>query len=237
MEHTPNSEAASDDFEFAALHEAYFYPRAIVREFAPFLKGHVIEVGAGIGQLTALIAEQVGKENITGVEPDARFAEIFRGQCPGISLVEGTVVDLPPSTSCDAIVSINVMEHIQDHVEEMSRYRTLLAPRHGHLCILTPARPEIYAPIDRDFGHYRRYTKPSMLAALTAAGFTARKLYYFNFPGYFVWLLNFRILKSRSFNPRMVRLFDRLVFRVAHAMEYHVMRPPLGQSLVAIAQA
>jgi SAM-dependent methyltransferase len=233
----PNSTVIPADFEFAALREAYFYPRAIIEEFSPYLKGQVIEVGAGIGQMTALLAEQVGKENILGVEPDARFAKCFREQCPGIPLVEGTVVDLPPNTSCDVVVSINVMEHIQDHVEEMARYRALLAARNGYLCLFTPARPEIYAPIDKDFGHYRRYTKTSLRAALTAAGFRVRKLYYFNFPGYFAWLLNFRLLGSRSFNPRMIRLCDRLVFRLSHALEYHVMRPPLGQSVVAIAQA
>jgi len=233
----PHREVLTKDFEFAVLREAYFYPRAIIEEFSPYLKGQVIEVGAGIGQMTGLLAKQVGKENILAVEPDARFAASFRERCPGIPLVEGTVVGLPPNTSCDAVVSINVMEHIRDHVEEMARYRALLAARNGHLCLFTPARPEIYAPIDKDFGHYRRYSKPSLREALTEAGFQIRQLYYFNFPGYFGWLLNFRLLGSRSFNPRLIRFFDRLVFRASHAWEYHVMRPPIGQSIVAIAQA
>jgi SAM-dependent methyltransferase len=234
---TPNCAAASADFEFAALDEAHFYPCAIVEEFAHYLQGQVIEVGAGIGQLTTLFAERIGKENLLGVEPDARFAAVFRERCPGIRLLEGTAADLPPGTACDAIVSVNVMEHIKDHVAEMARYHALLAPRKGYLCILTPARPEIYAPIDKDFGHFRRYTKASILEALTSAGFTPRKVFYFNFPGYFVWLLNFKLLKSRSFNPRMVRLYDRLIFRLSHAVERNLMRPPVGQSIIAIAQA
>ena len=233
----PNIAAVSADFEFAALNEAYFYPRAIVGEFSPYLFGQVIEVGAGIGQLTALFAERIGNERLLGVEPDAHFASIFREKCPDIRLVEGTVNNLPTGTKCDTIVSVNVMEHIKDHVEEMARYRALLAPRQGHLCILTPARPEIYAPIDKDFGHFRRYTKASIKQALTAAGFRTKAVFYFNFPGYFVWLLNFKLMKSRSFNSRMVRLYDRLVFRVAHAIEHNLVHPPLGQSIIAIAQA
>ena len=235
MNNLPNSEASSADFEFAALREARFYPEAIVREFSRHLHGRVIEVGAGIGQLTGLLAGRVGEDNLICVEPDARFSEIFRKRFPNIRLVEGTVVDLPPDTACDAIVSINVIEHIQDHVEELSRYRALLARRKGLLCILAPARPEIYAPIDRDFGHYRRYTKASLRSALASAGFTDLRIHYFNLPGYFAWLLNFRLMGCRSFNPFMVRLFDRLVFRPSHAFEYHVMRPLFGQSLVAMA--
>jgi len=237
MRNLPNSEASSADFEFAALGAASFYRRAIVREFSGSLKGQLIEVGAGIGQMTALLATRVGKENLVGIEPDARFAGLFRERCPDIRLVEGTVVDLPPNTPCDTIVSVNVLEHIRDHVEELSRYRALLAPGNGALCLLVPARPEIYAPIDKDFGHYRRYTKASLRAALAAAGFSDARLYYFDFPGYFAWLLNFKLLKCRSFNPLMVRLFDRLLFRGAHALEYHVLRPPVGQSLVAISRA
>ena len=228
---------AHADFEFETLRKAFYYPRAIVREFSLYLNGQVIEVGAGIGQLTSLLAMQVGEKNIIGVEPDARFAKIFREQCPGIQFVEGTVGDLPPNIACDTIVSINVLEHIRDHVEELSRYRILLAPTSGYLCILTPARPEIYSPIDKDFGHFRRYTKASLRSALAAAGFSDAITYYFDFPGYFAWLLNFKILHQRTFNPLMVQLFDRLVFRIAHAFEYHVMRPPIGKSLVAIARA
>ena len=237
MHNLPNSGTASADFEFAALRETYFYPRAIIREFAPYLHGQIIDVGAGIGQMTALLAGQAGEKNIIGVEPDARFAQIFREQHPGIRLVEGTVADLPPNTPCDTIVSINVLEHIPDHVEEMSRYHALLAPRNGRLCIFAPARQEIYSPIDKDFGHFRRYTKASLREALAGAGFRDSTIYYFDFPGYFAWMLNFKLLKRRSFAPLAVRFFDRLVFRAAHALEYHVTRPPIGQSLIAIARA
>ena len=225
------------DFEFSALNETYYYPRAIIREFSSSLKGKIIDIGAGIGQVTELLAERVGEENIIGVEPDARFAKIFRERCPGIRLVKGTVADLPQNADCGTVVSTNVLEHIRDHAGELSRYRALLAPREGRLCLLVPARPEIYAPIDQDFGHFRRYTKASLHKVLAAAGFNEIKTFYFDFPGYFAWLLNFKLLRRRSFNPVAVRLFDGLIFRPAHAVEFHAMRPPVGQSLIAIARA
>ena len=233
----PNQFADSEDFEFSALQEARFYRKAIVQEFLPYLNGKVIDMGAGIGQMTALFAEIVGKENLCGVEPDSRFASIFRKNHPDISLIEKTASTLPVGTFCDTITSVNVLEHIDNHVAELSEYRKLLAHTGGHLCLLVPARPEIFSPIDRDFGHFRRYTKSSMSQALDAAGLTVQKMFYFNFIGYFAWLFNFRLLRSRSFNPTMVRMFDRFIFRWAHGLENKFARPPLGQSLVVIAKA
>lgn len=233
----PNQFAKFGDFEFSTLQQACFYRKAIAREFSPYLKGKVIDMGAGIGQMSTLFAEIVGNENLCAVEPDSRFASIFRKDHPDISLVEGTAANLPTGTFCDTITSVNVLEHIENHVAELSEYRKLLAPTGGYLCLLVPARPEIFSPIDRDFGHFRRYTKFSMSQALDAAGLTVQKMFYFNFIGYFAWLFNFRLLRSRSFNPTMVRMFDRFIFRWAHGLENKFARPPFGQSLVAISRA
>ena len=235
--HIPNITAITEDFEFAALQEAYHYPRSIVREFQPFLQGNVLEVGAGIGQMTRLFAESHGAERITAVEPDSGFAKKFREACPHLRLLEGTISEVPLVESYDVIVSVNVIEHIEDHDDEMKRYYNVLHPRRGSLCILAPARSELFSPIDKDFGHFRRYTKASMRKCLQDAGFEIERLYYFNFTGYFAWLLNFKIMGSRSFNPSAVRLYDQLIYRMTNFLETKVSRPLVGQSIIAIAKA
>jgi hypothetical protein len=100
-----------------------------------------------------------------------------------------------------------------------------------------PARPEIYSPIDRDFGHFRRYVRAELTGKLQTAGFRVLRLHYFNLIGYLAWWWTFRVLKQRSFNLGSVRLFDRGIFPVSSFLERRVMRPPIGQSLVAIAEA
>jgi hypothetical protein len=113
----------------------------------------------------------------------------------------------------------------------------LLRKRHGHACLFVPARPEIYAPIDKDFGHFRRYTKPELQLKLTNAGFKVERLVYFNLIGYFAWWFNFKVLQKRIFEAGAVRTFDRMIFPAGHWMEESLMRPPIGQSLLAVAKA
>ena len=160
-----------------------------------------------------------------------------REQFPTHELYEGTIVEVPPAAGWDAILSINVLEHIEGDAAELERYSALLRARRGHFCVLVPARPEIYAPIDGDFGHFRRYTRPELRGKLEAAGFEIVRLCYFNFVGYFAWWLNFVALKKRVFEPGKVRFYDRMIFPTVHFLESKLLRPPIGQSLIAVARA
>jgi SAM-dependent methyltransferase len=234
---TPNAIAATEDFEFAALSEARNYRGALIEEFGPSLRGDVIEIGAGIGQMTALLRQLPRISRVLSIEPDAAFAARFRESLPEAELIEGTIENTPAGADWDGIFSINVLEHIQDDEAELARYAKRLSARRGALCLFVPARPEIYAPIDRDFGHFRRYTRPELRRKLEAAGFAVERLTYYNSVGYFAWWLNFRILKKRGFEAGKVRAFDRHIFPLVHAMERSVMRPPFGQSLLAVGRA
>jgi hypothetical protein len=129
-----------------------------------------------------------------------------------------------------------VLEHIENDRSELGRYRRLLAPRRGALCLFVPARPEIYAPIDKDFGHFRRYTRGELKGKLSDAGFEVMRMRYFNVIGYFGWWWTFCVRKKRTFNPNTVRLFDRRIFPLTNAIERLLPPPPLGQSIIAVAR-
>ncbi len=231
-----NAAASTPDFEFAALAEARNYRAALVREFSPHLVGKVLEVGAGIGQMTRAFEKVESIRSITALEPDSRFHPAFRRDNPRIPLVPGTVADLPDQSGWDAIVSINVLEHIEHDLDQLTAWASLLRERKGVACLFVPARPEIYAPIDRDFGHFRRYTAPELRSKLQTAGFHIERLSYFNSVGYLAWWMSFKILGQRSFGIRSVRLYDRFIFPAVHWSESHLCRPPIGQSLLAVAR-
>jgi SAM-dependent methyltransferase len=229
--------AGPASFEFDALREAVRYRSALIREFAPWLSGRVVEIGAGIGQITELLIALPTVKEVIAVEPQASFCDVLRQKKTGAQVICGTVADLPLSTAPHALVSVNVLEHIDDDAAELLTWRRLLQAQSGHLCLFVPAGPEIYAPLDRDLGHYRRYTKSELKRKLDAAGLQIRRLFYFNSLGYLAWWLNFCLLKQRHFNPAAVRFYDRFLFPVVYAVESRLGPPPRGQSVLAVAQA
>src|SRR5262249_43762470 len=133
MKERPNEAASSASFEFDALNEAQNYRGALVREFSPYLHGRVIEIGAGIGQMTRALRELPAIKYLQSVEPDAGFCGKFREALPGQPLIEGTIADVPMGTDWNGILSINVLEHIREDESELHNYHKLLHRLHGAL--------------------------------------------------------------------------------------------------------
>lgn len=237
MSSRPNEFALTNNFEFEALKQAENYRKRLLIEFGPHLVGDVIEVGAGIGQITTMVKALPAVKSVLAIEPDPDFCAMFKSSVTDIPLIRGTVSALNSDSHWDGVVCINVLEHIEDDVDELKRYAKLLSQRNGRLCLFVPARPEIYAPIDKDFGHFRRYVKPELKQKLEDAGFNIIRLQYFNVTGYFAWWLNFCVLKKRQFEVGSVRMFDRVIFPVTSTVESWLPAPPFGQSLLAVAEA
>jgi SAM-dependent methyltransferase len=232
-----SAQARAQDFEFAALQSAVHYRAAVLAEFRDQLRGSVLEAGAGVGQFTALLLCQPGIADLVALEPEPRFAQRLRAQFPRLELIQGTIAAVPANRPFDAILSVNVLEHVSEDEQELAAYRSRLAGRRGALCLFVPARPEIFGTIDRYFGHCRRYRRNELRAKLAGAGFRVQRLSYFNLAGYFAWWWNFRLRRRRVIDPAAVAFFDRFVFPLQHALESRLLRPPLGQSLIAVAVA
>src|SRR6476660_4385528 len=117
MTSPPNTMAQTADFEFSALSEATNYRRALLRDFDSYLQGNVLEVGAGIGQITSDLLRMPQIKKLISVEPDAAFCARIREQFPVHDLLQGTVNELKSEFDWDAILSINVLEHIEEDEE------------------------------------------------------------------------------------------------------------------------
>jgi SAM-dependent methyltransferase len=233
----PNAIASTNDFEFAALSEAKNYRAAIIKEFEAYLRDDVLEIGAGIGQISEAMLELPRVTSLTALEPETNFHDAFQKRLPNTVLIKGTVADLPQGTAYNAAIMVNVLEHIENDTEELMAIQKILKEKSGHLCILVPARQEIFSKLDSHFGHYRRYNKPNLKTKLTQAGFEIVKLHYFNMVGYFAWALRYKLMQGMDFDINQVRLFDRVIFPIGHWLESKLLRPPIGQSLIAIAKA
>jgi len=226
------------DVELAAtldsLDDAHNYRDWIFSLVRPFINGPVLEVGAGHGTFTELLAE-LGA--VTAVEPSARaaglLAERFAGD-PRVAVVQGLLNDLPASPEFGAAVLINVLEHIPDDGAALDGLWQRLQPG-GHLALWVPAFPLLYSRFDGMLGHHRRYRRRPLRALVEAHGFEVVDLRHVNSVGWFSWLIVARMLRQLPTKPRAVALYDRAVVPVLRAVETRV-RPPFGQSLLFIAR-
>ena len=103
------------------------------------------------------------------------------------------------------------------------------------MLVFVPAGPRIFGTLDEAFGHHRRYTKDSLLAALTPAGFTVDVLRYVNAAGVVGWFVAGKILRQRTLAARQVQVYDRLIIPWLSKIE-SLWSPPFGQSLLAVAR-
>ena len=198
--------AELDLFAAAKTWKAYW-----ASEIRPFLRGRVLEVGAGIGTNTRLLCEP-GLHQWTSLEPDAALAARLQQTIVDGALqdtcrvVIGTVRDLPPVPNFDSILYLDVLEHIADDREELSRAAALLGPG-GHLVVLAPAHQALYSAFDQAVGHYRRYSR-SVLLSLTPPALATRRAVYLDAAGLAASVANRILLRQAMPTAGQIRAWD-----------------------------
>lgn len=196
-------------FAEARRWKAYFS-----RRLRPFLGSRILEVGAGIGSTTAVLAPGNRREWIC-LEPDpgllSRISEkLFRGELPSFCrALEGTISAVDATLEFDAVLYIDVLEHISDDRAELARAAARLAVG-GRLIVLAPASPRLFSPFDSAVGHYRRYTRKT-LERLTPGRLRIVRSEYLDAAGYLVSLANARGLKSPVPTRGQIRFWDGFV--------------------------
>jgi SAM-dependent methyltransferase len=200
------------------------------RRIAPFLAGQVLEVGAGIGATTRALAPDSGVDSWTCLEPDPALASRLKATLDEPSspvraeIRRGTIGDLGPTESFDAILYIDVLEHIEDDATQLLVASGHLNPG-GHLIVLAPAHQLLYSPFDRAIGHHRRYDL-RMLRALRPRDLVERRAEYLDSAGMTLSLANRLLLRSDSPSAAQVRFWDRFVIPASRLLD-----PLLGRRL------
>ena len=118
------------------------YQRWIVEEMEPWLRGSVLEVGAGIGTMTPYLAAAPGVTAVCALEPNADAYGRLAGVCTGSSGDARSPPSRLGDRRFDTVVYINCLEHILDEEGELQRVREHLAGPDAHLIIFSPALRE-----------------------------------------------------------------------------------------------
>jgi SAM-dependent methyltransferase len=175
------SESLTDLHEDAAGEGAHPIDVASRRQARSALKRHLrvppsqailLEAGCSSGYLLAELLEDwpeslvIGSDFIEG--PLLRLA----ARLPQLPLLRFDLVQCPlPEASVDAVVLLNVLEHIEDDRAAVAQVFRMLKPG-GVAVIEVPAGPELYDAYDKHLQHFRRYRLRDLCALLQHAGFT-----------------------------------------------------------------
>jgi len=124
--------------------------------------GTLFDGGAGSGEFCKRLLTKGLCQNVVALEYDPMNFAFLKDNLGGdrrAKLIQGSVLDVPlEDESVDAVMSTQVIEHIEDHERAASEFNRVLKPG-GYAVISTPHPPE---PFPND-GHIREgYTQEDL---------------------------------------------------------------------------
>jgi SAM-dependent methyltransferase len=219
--------------ELEVFEKARNWKRYFSLQLQPYLRGKVLEVGSGIGSNTKLFAG-ASVDRWTCLEPDAGLLKQFTGQEPAperYEIIEGTLADIEAQRRFDAIIYIDVLEHIEDDREELRQAAKHLT-QGGALIVLAPAHQFLFTPFDSAIGHYRRYSKAT-LAAVEPPALKREKLIYLDSVGMLASLANRLLLRSAMPTAGQIQTWDGMLVPCSRWLD-PVLGYRLGKSILGI---
>ena len=201
----------------------------------PFLKGDVLEVGAGIGSNTELL-DSGDRGRWVCLEPDPQLvAQLDQRRkdtktTRTYETVCGTLQSLD-GQQFDTIIYIDVLEHIENDREELNAAASHLRPG-GRVIVLSPAHQRLYTPFDAAIGHFRRYNAP-MLRAISPSGLRLERMRYVDCVGLFASSANRLFLQQSMPTRAQLAFWDRWMIPISRVFD-KLFGYSIGKSIIAI---
>ena len=199
----------------------------------------ILDVGCGTGANLKMLAA-CGRAEGVDISPQA--IEFCR-ECGLDSVKLGAIEQLPyENGSFDLVTALDVIEHLDDDVLGLREIRRVLC-RDGRLLLFVPAFMFLWGVQDDVSNHRRRYTVPSLLKTVEAAGFSIEWSSYANI-SFFIPVLIVRSvmrwlgLRAATEYGITISLMNR-PFSWVFAAERFILesgRLPFGVSAVCIAR-
>ena len=218
-------------FQHASNWKKYY-----AKNLKPFIKGDVLEVGAGIGSTTTYLCDGSQRSWLC-LEPDSDLfkeleAKTVNKELPALcTCIKGIVSDLKTDQKFDTILYIDVIEHIEDDNKELTETVKHLNPG-GHLIILVPAYHYLFNEFDKAIGHYRRYNKKSLLS-VTPGDMQVEKIFYLDSVGLFASMMNKYFLKQDYPTMKQINLWDKVMVPISKITD-RIINYTLGKSLIGV---
>lgn len=220
-----------DVFQHAIRWKAYF-----ASTLRRYVVGDVLEVGAGLGGTSRFLCD--GRQRSwTCLEPDPALlrqleASLAAQPLPSpVRALCGNTDVLRRDERFDTILYVDVLEHIDDDSAELAKSATHLRSG-GHIIVLAPAHQALYSEFDKAIGHFRRYSKASLIAAAPAV-LQLVEAYYLDAVGMAASLTNRLLLRASAPTHGQIKFWDRVLVPVSRVID-PVLARSVGKSVVGI---
>ncbi len=205
-----------------------------------FSSGQILEIGSGIGNISAHLLKDQNNVSLSDLRPE--YCQLLQRKF-GKDLHLKQVYELDLSAEdfkvryadllekFDTVFALNVIEHIEQESLAIQNAKSLLR-RNGKLVILVPAGQSLFNSLDRELGHYRRYSKTGLKNVMRTAGFEISYCRYFNAAGILGWWLSGSVFHDKIITSSKLNLFNQLVpmFRI---LDWFV-TPFTGVSVISV---
>ena len=188
----------------------------LARALRPHLGDTVLELGAGIGNVTARVMGR--RLHYTAAEKDPLYLHALHNRF--LRTPNVTVLKLDPENPADfenrneqfdTVLCINVLEYVDDCAALLESVHHVLKPE-GSVVILVPQGKAILGTIDATLGHRRRFDRHDLCGLLERNGFTVAGTHELNKIGSVAWGLYGRLLRRKHISKFTLKLFDKTVW-------------------------
>jgi SAM-dependent methyltransferase len=202
------------------ISEADRFNKWMYSSIAPALSDNVLEIGSGTGNISDYLLKDKSKVVLSDLQSEyceylsRRFSH--RQSLVSVEQINLTDQDFENKhhyilNSFDAVVAMNVIEHIDNDHLAITNFRKLLKTG-GKLIILVPSYKWLYCRFDKELGHFRRYNRKSLSLLLKSNGFIVNDLFHFNAIGILGWLFLGKLLNCKQIKRSQMSIFNNLVF-------------------------
>jgi len=217
---------ATERFDNANFHINY-----CLKFIQNYLRGDILEVGAGCGSFTknylndninTITLTELDNKNILDLKKKFKKNSKIKIEKKNINLIK---------KKFDVIVYFHVLEHIKNDKSEIKEASKRLN-KNGFLIIMVPAHQKIYSNLDQAVGHFRRYE--ANFFKKNFGPLRQLNIKFLDSMGYFLYYLNKNFFKKEIYPSKLkIFIWDKLFTPITIIVDF-LLRYKFGKCILTV---
>jgi SAM-dependent methyltransferase len=210
--------------------EANFHRKYCMSFIKKYIRGDVLEVGAGCGSFTEDYINDYLQIFLTETD-NKNFEDLNRKfkEKKNVTISNDKISKI--NKKFDTILYLHVLEHIEDDMEELKSVYKRLKDK-GNLIIIVPRHQKLYSNFDKSIGHFRRYELNFF--QLDLVNLKRKVLISIDSLGYILYFLNKLFFKDEKLPSKLkIFIWDKIFTPFTIVIDF-LTRYKFGKCIIAV---